>query len=161
MNPAIFLQPESALEFGVTAAPERLLSLKRVARDLGKGRVMLLVVEPGCAQDEVIAWARTTGREVLGVEEFKNGRRGYRIQNGDPWPVRAVLDMRGTRCPVPVIEAARRLRTIAPGDVLKLLSDCPGAPADVAAWSRTTKREILATVRDSRGGYRFYIRKSP
>ncbi len=159
MNPAVFIQPESALEFGVTEAPERLLSLRRLAERLGRGRVMLLVVEPGCAQDEVLAWARATGREVLGVEEFRNGRRGYRVQNGDPWSVRAVLDARGARCPVPVIEAARKLRGLAPGEVLKLLSDCPGAPADVAAWAKATRREILARVRDAHGGYRFYLRK--
>lgn len=158
MNPAIFPQSESALEYGVTEAPERMLSLRRLARRLAKGRVMLLVVEPGCAQDEVMAWAKATGREVLDVEEFKNGRRGYRIQNGDPWPVRDTVDARGARCPVPVIETARRLRDLAPGGVLKLLSDCPGAPADVAAWSQATRHEILASVRDNRDGYRFYIR---
>jgi tRNA 2-thiouridine synthesizing protein A len=47
-----------------------------------------------------------------------------------------VLDCRGQRCPVPVIELAKALPTVAVGDVIEVLSDDPAAAADIPAWCR-------------------------
>lgn len=45
-----------------------------------------------------------------------------------------VLDCRGRRCPVPVIELARALPGLAVGEALEVLSDDPAAASDVPAW---------------------------
>lgn len=47
-----------------------------------------------------------------------------------------ILDCRGRRCPVPVIELAKALPTVAVGEVVEVLSDDPAAATDVPAWCR-------------------------
>ena len=47
-----------------------------------------------------------------------------------------VVDARGTRCPVPVIRAARASRDLPPGATLVLLADDEAARSDVPAWAR-------------------------
>ncbi len=46
------------------------------------------------------------------------------------------VDARGTRCPMPVILAARAAAELAPGDLLVVLADDPAAEADMPAWGR-------------------------
>jgi tRNA 2-thiouridine synthesizing protein A len=46
------------------------------------------------------------------------------------------LDTRGSLCPVPIIELARRIGEISVGEVIAVLSDDPAAAADVPAWCR-------------------------
>jgi tRNA 2-thiouridine synthesizing protein A len=47
-----------------------------------------------------------------------------------------VLDCRGQRCPLPIIELARALPTLPIGTVLRVLADDPAAAIDVPAWCR-------------------------
>jgi tRNA 2-thiouridine synthesizing protein A len=47
-----------------------------------------------------------------------------------------VIDCLGQLCPVPVIELAKALPTVAVGDVIELLSDDPAAAVDIPAWCR-------------------------
>ncbi len=46
------------------------------------------------------------------------------------------LDCLGKPCPVPVIELAKALPTVAVGEVLEVLSDDPAAAVDIPAWCR-------------------------
>ena len=48
----------------------------------------------------------------------------------------AVVDARGTRCPVPVIRLARAARDLPPGATVVLLADDVAAWSDVPAWAR-------------------------
>ena len=43
------------------------------------------------------------------------------------------LDVRGLRCPLPLIRARAALPALAPGDVLEVLATDPEAPIDLAA----------------------------
>ena len=45
-----------------------------------------------------------------------------------------VVDARGLRCPMPVLELARRVADLPGGSLVALLSDDPAAAADVPAW---------------------------
>ena len=47
-----------------------------------------------------------------------------------------LLDCRGRRCPLPVIELAKALPEVDVGDVIRVLADDPAAAADIAAWCR-------------------------
>ena len=47
-----------------------------------------------------------------------------------------LVDARGTRCPVPVIRAARAARDLAPGAELVVLADDEAARSDLPAWGR-------------------------
>ena len=53
------------------------------------------------------------------------------------------IDARGSLCPVPIIELARRIGDVAAGDVVALLSDDPAAAADVPAWCRMRGHDYL------------------
>lgn len=54
-----------------------------------------------------------------------------------------VVDARGTRCPTPVIRAARAARGRAAGSVLVLLADDEAARSDVPAWGRMRGHAVV------------------
>ncbi len=54
-----------------------------------------------------------------------------------------LLDARGLLCPMPVVKAAKEMRTLEPGQVLKLLATDRGSVADVPAWAEDTGNELL------------------
>jgi tRNA 2-thiouridine synthesizing protein A len=65
-----------------------------------------------------------------------------------------VLDCRGLRCPLPVIELARRLPGLGVGAVLRVLADDPAAAVDIPAWCRMRGQEYVGSVQvDGAGGY--------
>lgn len=49
-------------------------------------------------------------------------------------PPDLVVDARGLRCPMPVLELARQVAGLAAGSIVALLSDDPAAGSDVPAW---------------------------
>jgi len=53
------------------------------------------------------------------------------------------LDCSGMLCPVPVVKATKAIKQMEIGQVLKMIATDPGAPPDMAAWSRQTGHEIL------------------
>jgi cysteine desulfurase len=53
-----------------------------------------------------------------------------------PDPAALTIDAIGQRCPVPVIELARRIGEVPVGSVVAVLSDDPAARHDVPAWCR-------------------------
>ena len=71
----------------------------------------------------------------------------------------ATLDLSGLTCPTPLLGAKRVLDDMQPGQVLALLSDCPGARDDLFLWTRRTDHELVH-VDSSRAPHNvFYIRK--
>jgi tRNA 2-thiouridine synthesizing protein A len=56
-----------------------------------------------------------------------------------------VLDCRGQRCPLPIIELARTLPTLEIGTVLRVLADDPAAAIDVPAWCRMRGQEYVGS----------------
>ncbi|QTE31521.1 sulfurtransferase TusA family protein [Pengzhenrongella sicca] len=55
-----------------------------------------------------------------------------------------IVDARGLRCPLPVIELARAARDAAPGSLLTVLATDPAARYDVPAWARLRGHELVA-----------------
>ncbi|ATO17163.1 sulfurtransferase TusA family protein [Micromonospora sp. WMMA1998] len=55
-----------------------------------------------------------------------------------------VLDCRGQRCPLPVINLARRVPGLPAGAVVRVLADDPAAAVDIPAWCRMRGHEFLA-----------------
>ncbi|MFD2763294.1 sulfurtransferase TusA family protein [Micromonospora eburnea] len=55
-----------------------------------------------------------------------------------------VLDCRGQRCPLPVINLARRLPELPVGGVVRVLADDPAAAVDIPAWCRMRGHDFLA-----------------
>ena len=54
-----------------------------------------------------------------------------------------VLDVRGRRCPLPVIELARHIADVAVDGVVVVLSDDPAARLDIPEWCRMRDQDYL------------------
>jgi TusA-related sulfurtransferase len=147
------------LDLHGVSCPGPLVAAKHVVDELEAGQVLLLISDCPGARDDLMAWARHTGKEILQIDELGGHKRAYYIQKGDPHPCNLVLDMRGARCPGPVVEAAKLLDGMQPGEVLKLVSDCKGVSRDVTAWVKARGCTLLAAVENAAGVHRFYIQR--
>lgn len=58
------------------------------------------------------------------------------------------VDSRGKRCPLPIIDLARAMKTAASGEEGLLLADDPAATPDVQAWCRMSGHEYLGSDED-------------
>jgi tRNA 2-thiouridine synthesizing protein A len=68
------------------------------------------------------------------------------------------LDCLGKACPVPVIELAKTVATMAVGDVVTVVADDPGAKVDIPVWCRMKRQELVEVSGDGRV-FRFAVRK--
>lgn len=57
------------------------------------------------------------------------------------------LDVRGAKCPIPIVKARKEMDTMAPGEVLEVLATDVGSVQDFQGWVKTSK---LATLREQR-----------
>ena len=53
------------------------------------------------------------------------------------------LDVKGLKCPMPIVKAKKELDTLAPGDVLKVVSTDKGSVLDMQGWAKTNKAAKL------------------
>ena len=53
------------------------------------------------------------------------------------------LDARRMLCPMPVIRAQNRIKTLEKGDILEVTCTDPGAKNDVPAWCRINGHEVI------------------
>jgi tRNA 2-thiouridine synthesizing protein A len=70
-----------------------------------------------------------------------------------------LLDARGLLCPMPVVRAAKEIRNLEPGQVLKVLATDRGAIADFPAWAEDTGNPLLEW-REEDGSLVFWFRKA-
>ncbi|HSG47884.1 MAG TPA: sulfurtransferase TusA family protein [Longimicrobiales bacterium] len=68
------------------------------------------------------------------------------------------LDAAGLLCPMPVVKAAKVIRGMDPGQVLKIIATDRGAIADFPAWADDTGNELLEW-KEENGSLVFYIKK--
>jgi TusA-related sulfurtransferase len=144
------------------SCPGPLLGVKRMVDELLPGQILLLISDCPGTGDDLHAWAKQTGNEVLESRKMPEGGTGYYIQKGQGVVRKAnvVLDIRGVVCPGPIVEAKKLLNGMQAGEVLKLVSNCPGIKSDIAGWAAATKMELAETIEIARGEYEFYIRKT-
>jgi tRNA 2-thiouridine synthesizing protein A len=69
------------------------------------------------------------------------------------------IDALGLLCPLPVLKAAKRLRAMAPGEVLRLRADDPAAVVDVPHFCRETGNDLIATTGEDSAATSYFIRK--
>jgi tRNA 2-thiouridine synthesizing protein A len=69
-----------------------------------------------------------------------------------------VLDASGLSCPIPVVKSAKEMRSLQPGQVLKIVATDHGSLADIPAWAEDTGNELLQTQNEG-GRYVFLVRK--
>ncbi len=141
--------------------PGPLLGAKRMVDSLESGQVLLLISDCPGTHDDILAWSRQTGNQLLKTEKMNDGGVGYYLQKGRAplHQAHAVLDIRGVSCPGPIVEAKKLLNGMQPGEILKLISNCPGIRSDITGWASATHMSILDTVETMAGEYEFFIRK--
>jgi tRNA 2-thiouridine synthesizing protein A len=66
---------------------------------------------------------------------------------GGPSADDLVVDQRGRRCPLPVIELARRILDVPVGGVVCVVADDPAAATDIAAWCGMRGHELVGSLR--------------
>jgi TusA-related sulfurtransferase len=71
-----------------------------------------------------------------------------------------ILDCRGRRCPVPVIELARRIGDVGPGEVVTVVADDPAARLDVPAWCRMRGHDYLGEAPAEDGTPAYSVRRT-
>jgi len=154
-------EPHVTLNMMGVACPGPMLGAKRVLDELLAGEVMLLVSDCPSTHDDLFSWPKYADVEIVRTEKLAQGGTGYYIRKGKARRVsaHAVLDVRGATCPGPIIEAKKLLNGMRKGEVLRLVSDCPGIRADVRSWTKATGL-VLADARETAPGeYEFHICK--
>lgn len=154
-------KPTVTLDLTGLTCPAPLLGAKRVLDDLDPGQVLLLVSDCPGTFDDVAAWVHLTDHELLGTEKDEGKRMRYYLRKGHVAPPKAnvTLDIRGVSCPGPILEAKKLLDGMRSGEVLHLISSCPGTPADVRAWARSTGHELIASRESGRNLFEFFVRR--
>jgi tRNA 2-thiouridine synthesizing protein A len=71
-----------------------------------------------------------------------------------------VLDVKGMSCPLPVLRANRSLRSMAPGERLRVLATDRAAIADFKAFCQETGHALIAMSEEA-GVLSFVIRRRP
>lgn len=71
----------------------------------------------------------------------------------------AMVDLSGLTCPGPIIGAKEILEGLRNGQVLLLLSDCPGTRDDLFAWALQTGNEVIHTEARDGGVTGYYLRR--
>ena len=153
--------PHVTLDMKGAACPGPLLGAKRVLDDLLPGEVMLLISDCPATRDDLRSWPKYADVEILKTEKLAGGGTGYYLRKGKARRVspNAVLDVCGATCPGPIVEAKKLLNGMRKGEVLQLVSDCPGIRADVRSWVKATGLELTDARERAPGEYQFNIRK--
>jgi TusA-related sulfurtransferase len=76
-----------------------------------------------------------------------------------PIHVNVTLDLTGSTCPGPILGAKRVTDTLEPGQVLRLISDCPGTESDLFSWAKVAHCSVVNTEKLADGASAYYIRK--
>ncbi len=69
------------------------------------------------------------------------------------------LDLTGLTCPAPLLGAKQVIDDMRPGQILMLVSDCPGTRDDLHIWARHTGNEIAHVEHHGGERHAFFIRK--
>lgn len=143
------------------ACPGPLLGAKRILDELLAGQILLLISDCPGTKDDLFSWPRYSNVSILKTETLSDGATAYYIRRGKTERIspNAVLDLRGATCPGPIVEAKKLLNGMRKGEVLQLISDCPGIEADVLSWVKAIGLELADTRESAPGEYHFYLRK--
>jgi TusA-related sulfurtransferase len=68
------------------------------------------------------------------------------------------LDVRGAKCPMPIVKAKKEIDQMKPGEQLEVTATDPGSVPDFKGWASTSKIAVLKEQRtDKEGTTELYI----
>ena len=73
--------------------------------------------------------------------------------------VKETVDVRGQVCPMPTIRLGQAIRRVELGNVVEVWTDDPGSKANMAAWSKNTGHEMIASEFEN-GFFKYRFRRS-
>lgn len=162
MNQPLLIGANSILDLTGLSCPHPLLGAKKVLDGLKAGEVLCLVSDCPGTKDDLFSWIKLTDNEVIRTDKDVGGSDEYFIRKGKrPSPVfNVALDMRGTACPGPIVEASKFIQGMQSGEILKLVSNCPATRDDIEAWIKNNGQSLLEIQEIDPGVLAFYIRKN-
>jgi tRNA 2-thiouridine synthesizing protein A len=70
-----------------------------------------------------------------------------------------VIDARGRRCPLPILDLARRIGDVPVGETIVVEADDPAALPDVQAWCRMRGHEYVGATAAADGTPAYTVRR--
>jgi tRNA 2-thiouridine synthesizing protein A len=70
-----------------------------------------------------------------------------------------VLDARGRRCPLPILDLARHIGDVAVGATITVEADDPAAEPDIRAWCRMRAHEYVGVAAAADGTPAYTVRR--
>ncbi|MHA2333016.1 MAG: sulfurtransferase TusA family protein [Candidatus Hodarchaeales archaeon] len=67
------------------------------------------------------------------------------------------LDVKGLRCPKPILKLGKYARKAEKGTIIKVVATDPGTIADIPAWAKRAGAEVLK-VDEGKDEIKFYVR---
>lgn len=68
------------------------------------------------------------------------------------------LDVKGAKCPMPLVKSRKAVNDLAIGDVLQVVSTDRGSVADFQGWAKTAKNvELIAQETVQENGQALYV----
>jgi cysteine desulfurase len=119
----------------------------------GNVRVSL---HPEVTEDEVHRFLDGLGPAVAKVRGALGNQPTNTPETG---PDQQIIDSRGRRCPLPVLDLARALPDHPIGTELVVLADDPAAASDLAAWCRMTGQLLVSSQPEQTGGTGYRVRR--
>jgi|APFre7841882630_1041343.scaffolds.fasta_scaffold03979_3 TusA-related sulfurtransferase len=154
-------QADVTLDLRGLSCPGPLVGAKRLIDDMAPGQVLLLLSDCPGTPDDLFAWVKHTDNHIARTERRPDGSHGFYIRKGrigEP-TANVTLDLRGAVCPGPIVEAKKLLNGMRAGEILKLVSNCPGVGGDVTDWVKATGLHLVASEEVGPGEFQFYIGK--
>lgn len=71
----------------------------------------------------------------------------------------ATLDCLGLYCPIPIANAAKKMKEMMKGEVLEVVADDEGIKADMPAWCKATGNEFLG-MEEEGAKIKVYVKKT-
>ena len=79
-----------------------------------------------------------------------------RLYETMPVVAKKVLDVKGLRCPLPVLKAHKTLSSLAVGDTLEVLTTDEAAPEDLRLYCANSGNQLLECQERNEAGARFF-----
>jgi tRNA 2-thiouridine synthesizing protein A len=68
------------------------------------------------------------------------------------------LDCKGLMCPMPIVQLAKKMKTMKVGDELELIANDIGSKEDVPAWCQRTGNQLVG-MKEENGVFTYRIKK--
>lgn len=69
------------------------------------------------------------------------------------------LDVRGLKCPLPILRSKKALATMQSGEVLRVIATDPGAAKDFPAFAKQTGNDLIDDEAQDNGEFVFFLRR--